>query len=78
MYHVYFEDELINLRRELQNHPDLQVILYAQEVHDIYIHIAEIAAYLGVALNGTFTKKEVLELCDMFTKLLIAKRTIIL
>lgn len=76
MYHVYFEEELINLRRELQHHPDLQVILYAQQVHDIYVHIAEIGAYLGVAINGTFTKQEILDLCDMFTKLLVAKRVL--
>jgi hypothetical protein len=76
MYHVYFEDELLNLRKELCNHADLQIILRLQPIQDIYIHLAEIAAYLGVAINGTFTQSEVLDLCDMFTKLLVAKRTI--
>lgn len=76
MHHVYFEQELIDLRRELQHHPDLQVILRLQEVQDIYVQIAEIAAHLGVAVNGTFTKEEVLTLCTLLTKLLEAKRTI--
>jgi len=78
MYHVYFEDELLNLRKELCNHADLQVTLRLQPIQDIYIHLAEIAAYLGVAINGTFTQSEVLDLCDMFTKLLVAKRTILI
>lgn len=77
MHHVLFEEELLALRKELDFHPELQLILRTQPIQDIYIHLAEIGAYLGVAINGTFTHQEVLDLCNMFTKILYAKRAII-
>ena len=75
MHHVYYEEELLALRTELDNHPELALILRAQPVQDIYIHLAEIGAYVGIAFHGTFTKQEILDLCTLFTKKLIDKRT---
>jgi len=75
MHHVYYEQELLDLRTELDFHPDLTVILRVQQIQDIYIHICEIAAYLGIGLDGTFTKDEILKLCKTFTNLLYVKRT---
>lgn len=76
MYHVYFEQELLDLRTELDNHPDLMNILRLQPNQDIYIHLCEIAAHLGIILDGRYTKDDILELCAIFTKKLIEKRTI--
>jgi hypothetical protein len=78
MHYQYFDPALIELRREITHHPDLQVILVAQESTDIYIHICEIAAYCGIVLDGTYTQEDVLELCTKMTEKLIAKRTLVI
>lgn len=77
MYHHYFEKELIDLRREIANHPDLLVILAGQTNTDIYVHIAEIAAYCDMVLDGTYSMEDVLKLCVIMTERLINRRTII-
>ena len=76
-YHEYFEQELIDLRREIANHPDLMTILAVQTDTDIYVHIAEIAAYCQMVLDGTYSREDVLKLCVIMTKRLINRRTII-
>lgn len=76
MYHVYYEQELLDLRLELSHHPDLMLILAAQTDSDIYIHIAEIAAYCNMLLEGDYTKDDILEVCKKCTEALIKKRTI--
>jgi hypothetical protein len=75
MHYHYFDKELLNLRREITHHPDLQVILVAQESTDLYIHLSEIAAYVGMVLDGTYSREDILELCDKMTKKLYEKRT---
>jgi hypothetical protein len=76
MYYVFFEQELIDLRMELDNHPDLSSTIRLQPNEDIYIHLCEIAAHLGIILDGRYTKEDVLELCTIFTKKLREKRII--
>jgi hypothetical protein len=76
-YHEYFEPQLIELRKELEYHPDLMTILKLQESPDIYVHIAEIAAYCNVLLDGTYSKEDILEICEICTKKLHDKREII-
>lgn len=77
MYHEYFETELIELRKEIENHPELMMILQAQQSPDIYVHIAEIAAYCNVLLDGTYSKEDILEICEVCRKRLKEKREII-
>lgn len=77
-YLVYFEDELLNLREELPHHPALMGTLIAQANDDIYIHIVEIAAYCGIVLDGTYTKDEILQICEKCTEVLVGKRTLII
>lgn len=77
MHHVYFEQELLDLRDEIAgHHPDLALILVSQPDTDIYIHLCEIGAHLGMLLSGDYTKKDILELCTIMTRKLIDKRTI--
>lgn len=67
---VYFPQELIDLNEETAHHPDLKIRLDAQENKDIYITINEIAAFLGIVLDGMYTQEDVLKLCaDMIQKL---------
>jgi hypothetical protein len=77
MYHVYFPEELLELRNEIQHHPELVLILEAQPQTDIYIHICEIAAYCDVLVLGTYTHNEILELCKMLLWKLKEKRSIL-
>jgi hypothetical protein len=76
-YHEYFEQELIDLRKEIANHPDLMTILAVQSDTDIYVHIAEIAAYCQMVLDGTYSKEDVLKLCTIMTERLRNRRAII-
>jgi hypothetical protein len=75
MHHRYFEQELLDLQREMFYHPDLLAILKIQEDKDIYITIAEISAFCGVVLDGEYTKEDVLRICKMCTNALRERRT---
>lgn len=72
-----FPEELIQLRVEIDHHPDLRVILATQADKDVYIQISEIAAYCGIVLDGTYTRDDVINLCGLCLKKLISKRTLI-
>lgn len=73
----YFPEELIALRREIQEHPSLLKILAEQEDKDVYIQILEIAAYCKILVAGEYTRDDMLNLCKMLTKKLMSMRTII-
>lgn len=72
---VMFDEELIALNEEIANHPALMEILSKQEDKDIYVLIAEVSAYLGVILDGTYTKTDILHLCTKMTETLRNMRT---
>ncbi len=71
-----FPEPLIQLRLEINNHPDLLVILHAQADKDVYMQIAEIAAYCGIALEGMYTRDDIIGLCQKCLEHLRAKNTL--
>ena len=73
----YFPEELIVLRREIQNHPPLLKLLAEQEDKDVYIQILEIAAYCKILVAGEYTRDDMLNLCKMLTDKLMSMRTIL-
>jgi hypothetical protein len=73
----YFPEELIALRREIQEHPPLLKILAKQEDKDVYIQILEIAAYCKILVAGEYTRDDMLNLCEMLTKKLMSMRTLV-
>ncbi len=77
MYIHMFPEEVLALQQELQYHPDLLTILAVQTDPDPYVHIAEISAYCGVVLDGTYTQQDILGICRMCTEKLQAKRVIL-
>lgn len=77
MHYHYFPEEVLALQAELQYHPDLLTILAVQADPDPYVHIAEISAYCGVVLDGTYTQADILGICKVCTQRLQAKRVII-
>lgn len=72
-----FPEPLIQLRIEIDNHPELMAILAAQVDKDVYIQICEVAAYCGIVLEGIYTRDDIINLCEMCLKKLISKRTLI-
>ena len=78
MHIEMFPEELNALRIEINNHPDLLVILAAQADKDIYIQISEIAAYCGIVLDGEYTKQDLITLCGKMEQQLRSKRVAII
>ncbi len=74
----YFPEELIDLRREIQNHPPLLKLLAEQEDKDVYIQILEIAAYCKILVAGEYTRDDMLNLCKMLTQKLMSMRTLVI
>lgn len=75
--YTLFPEELTELRKEIQHHPDLLLILHTQSDKDVYIQLAEIAAHCGIVLDGDYTQQDILKLCKLLTNNLMAKRVIV-
>jgi hypothetical protein len=73
-----FPEEFIALNAEIQNHPALATILSLQPNQDFHVRVAEIAAYLGIALDDTYSGEDIVKLCGIMCTQLMVKRTIIL
>lgn len=76
--HELFPEPLIQLRIEINNHPDLLTILAGQADKDVYIQLCEIAAYCGIILEGMYTRDDVIGLCEVCLEKLIRKRDVII
>ena len=72
----FFPEPLNQLRQEIDHHPDLLTILSIQQDKDVYIQISEIAAYCDIVLDGTYTRDDIVALCELCVKRLQDKRTI--
>ena len=72
-----FPEELTQLRIEIDNHPELLVILHGQADKDVYMQICEIAAYCDLVLEGTYTRDDIIGICAKCLNKLISKRTLI-
>ena len=72
-----FPQEVLDLHTEVRKHPDLMQKLHDQENKDVYIQILEIATHCGILVAGTYTREDILSLCEMLTKKLYSSRSII-
>lgn len=72
-----FPQEVLDLHTEVRKHPDLMQKLHDQENKDVYIQILEIATHCGILVAGTYTREDMLSLCEMLTKKLYSSRSII-
>lgn len=75
---VYFPEQRIQLYREVTNHPDLMVRLLPYKGTQMEEVLGEIAAYVGVILDGYYEEDRINELCDILTEKLKDKRKIII
>lgn len=73
----FFPQEVLDLHAEVRKHPDLLKKLHDQDNKDVYIQILEIATHCEIAVTGTFTHQDMLNLCEMLTKKLYSMRSIL-
>jgi hypothetical protein len=72
-----FPQQVLDLHTEVRKHPDLMRKLHDQPDKDVYIQILEIATHCEIAVAGTFTHADMLNLCEMLTKKLYSMRSIL-
>lgn len=73
-----FPEPINALRQEIDAHPELLAILACQADKDVYIQLAEIAAYCGIVLDGLYTRDDLIGLCDKMVNVLKSKRVAII
>lgn len=69
-------DELINLNREIANHPTLIVRLQnnGHKPEDWESRLCEVAHYCEVIVDGEYLPEEIVKLCELLLPRLIEKR----
>ena len=70
----YFPESVIELQKELLNHPTLMERLGKHDMQEVEIKIAEIAAYCDVVLDGDYTNEMLETLCGILVQRLKNKR----
>lgn len=78
MNYELFPTEIIELQREIQNHPFLIEVLNELEADDWTMRLACIAAYCEIILDGVYNRTEILILCDTLTRRLKEKRVLVI
>lgn len=74
-YHEYFPEELIALKKEIQNHPDLLIQLYGVATFDEML--GTVAAYCEIVLDGAYTAEDILKIMDICVRKLKEKGSLI-
>ena len=72
----FFPEEFIQLNKEVEYHPVLVEYLAKHPPNEYEIRMAEISAYCGVILDGSYTYDEMKKLADILTKKLKEARVI--
>lgn len=71
---AFFPKEIIELNKEISNHPALQKLLSNQPSNELEIRVAEIAAYCKIGVDAHFSREEFVKLCGMCLNELRKKR----
>lgn len=76
-YLEMFSPERLALQEELAHpaHQELWPLIAKHPPQEFELRIAEISAYLEVALDGYYTQAELNKLCDILTRKLYERRT---
>lgn len=82
--HVHlFDQRLLDLLQEVHAYHPHIIELCTWNAHnneggdDFYIQLCEVAAAIGLVVEGDFTDKDVYRLCEHITKQLVKSRTIL-
>ena len=75
MYLEMFPEVIIELQAEIQKHPDLIVnLLQLPKDSEVEEKLGEVAAFVGVMLDGYYNEDAVLDLCETLLVKLKDKR----
>lgn len=74
----YFSSEKLGLQEEVSKHPELMRLLANHPAAEFETKLAEIAAYCEVVLDGVYSPEAIDKLCDILTRKLYEKRTLII
>jgi hypothetical protein len=55
---AFFPEVFFRLQDEISFHPELQILLVKHEAAEWETKMAEIAAYCGIVLDGTYTQDD--------------------
>lgn len=82
--HIHlFDQRLLDLQQEIfQHHPHIiELCSWTAQNNpggdDFYIQLCEVAAAIGIVVEGDFGDKDVYKLCEFITKQLVKSRTTI-
>lgn len=67
-------EELIELQREIMQHPQLQLLLANHNAIEWEAKIAEIALYCEVILDGEYLPEQMIKLCEILRMKLVERR----
>lgn len=70
-----FPQEMIDLQREIPMHPELVELLQQHPADELEIRIAQICAYVAVALDGAYFQNDLANICKICHKRLVEMRT---
>lgn len=70
----FFDQRLIDLAREVQNHEELQLLLSKHPDGELELRLLEIACYCEVVVEGDYTPEDLHRLAEILKNKLIAKR----
>jgi hypothetical protein len=76
-YLEYFDVRKRDLAQELTHHPELCEILARVPASEFELRLGHVAAYCGVIVDEYYSEEEVCNLCEILTKKLYEKRTMI-
>lgn len=69
--------QLAALRKEIQHHPQIVKELGSQ-MDDLPTTLGVLAAYVDIAMDGYYSHPELMHLCDLITKRLYERRTMLI
>lgn len=75
---MYFGPEMLELNKEVRNHPKLTQRLVKMNALDFETKIASVAAYCGVALDGAYDEEDLENIAKLCLAELRKKSTIII
>jgi len=77
-YLEYFDPRRLALQQELLHHQELCKLVAKHPPKEFELRLAEIAAYLGIVLDGDYSKEDLDRLCELLVARLYKKRSGIL
>lgn len=74
-YLEYFDERRLQLQQELMHHPDMCALIANHPSNQFEVRLCEIAAAVGILVDGAYTEEEISNLCEILTKRLYARRS---